>query len=153
MRKLKILIIFLAVAAVLTLVDVVKMNTVALEVVSANPNPAETDPEKPVTLVISLKTKSGKPVEGHNLYAITLGGGSFKSFRVMTDADGNATFTYFPAKIADYQNARDVTVKIRDESNSIFIEMYPSVSYTIQMVKPEQEGESEGLTTDDILGG
>ena len=87
--------------------------------------------------MVSVKNKSGKPVKGHNVYALSIGGGSFKTFYEKTDEDGRVTFEYYPPTMAGYQEEKEVTLKFRDESNSVFIEMYPSTEYVIELKKPE----------------
>lgn len=152
MKKWKVLLILGIICAVVLGVDLVKMNTVTLTVESVTPEPAAADPDEPVTIDVTLRSKSGQPIADHNLYALTLSGGSFLSYRQKTDANGRAIFVYFPYKVASYQTVRDVTIQIRDESNSVFVEMYPTVEYEIKMQRPDESDDEGGLTIDDIIG-
>ncbi len=150
-KKLIALLITIAVIGTCVVVDLIKMNMVTLEIVSVTPEPAVADPSQSVEIVVQLTSFTGAAIPDHNLYAITKNGGSFQSYRVKTDENGRATMIYYPYKATEYQTARDVTIQIRDEDNSIFIEMYPSVSYTIAMKK--NDGNSHGVSLEDILGG
>lgn len=87
-------------------------------------------------------------MKGHNIYALAIGGGSFKTFYEKTDENGNVTFVYYPPQMAGYQREKTVTLKFRDESNSVFIEMYPCTEYAIELTRPEK---SDGMSVDDYL--
>ena len=89
-----------------------------------------------------------KPETDHNIYALAVGGGSFKSFYEKTDDSGRVTFVYYPPKMAGYQTEKSVTLKFRDESNSVFIEIYPSTEYTIELTRQEESG---GMPVGDFL--
>ena len=94
MKQLKVLLVMLAIFAVLYGFDFIKSKTVEIQVVSISAEPAEATPDKPVDIQVRLCSNDGDGIPDHNLYAITQSGGSFKSYRVKTDANGYATFTY-----------------------------------------------------------
>ena len=150
MKKLKVLLIMLAIFAVCYGFDLIKAQTVELKVVSISEEPAEATPDKPVEIKVRLTAKGGAGIPDHNLYAITQSGGSFKSYRVKTDANGDATFIYYPYKLLSYQTPTDAILEIRDESNSVFIEVYPTLELSIEM-KPPADSENGGFSNDSIF--
>jgi len=149
-KKTKILILLLVVFAGLFLLDVIRYMQVEITVASITPEDVPAIQTQPVELVVIAKYKNGKPVVNHTLFALTLGGGSWESFYAKTDNAGRAVFTYYPYDLPSYQEPRDVTVKIRDESNSIFVEIYPTLTYNIHLVRPESLQDGTG-TVDDYL--
>lgn len=152
MKQLKVLLILLAVFAVCYGFDFIKSKTVTIEVVSISAEPAEATPDKPVDIRVRLCSKNGDGIPDHNLYAITQSGGSFKSYRVKTDANGYATFTYYPYKLLSYQTLTDAIILIRDESNSVFIEVYPTLELTLDMIPPsESDSGDSGFSNDSIF--
>ena len=147
--KWKVFAVLLIVVALAAGYDYYRMTTFEVSVLSISPDPAPADGKTPVTITAKV-TRHGQPVEGHNLYALSLGGGNFKAYRVLTDADGQAEFTYFPYQASAYSPAQDVEIYIRDESNSVFIEIYADTSCVVHLEEPEQE-EGPGLTMEDIF--
>lgn len=133
--------------------DFIKSKTVEIQVVSISAEPAEATPDKPVDIQVRLCSKDGEGIADHNLYAITQSGGSFQKYRVKTDADGYATFTYYPYKLLSYQTPTDAIILIRDESNSVFIEVYPTLELSLKMIEPsESDSGDSGFTNDSIFG-
>lgn len=153
MKQLKVLLVMLAIFAVLYGFDFIKSKTVEIQVVSISAEPAEATPDKPVDIQVRLCSNNGEGISDHNLYAITQSGGSFKSYRVKTDADGYATFTYYPYKLLSYQTPTDAIILIRDESNSVFIEVYPTLELSLKMIAPsESDSDDSGFSNDSIFG-
>ena len=148
--KYKALLIILAIVAMATAFDYVLMRMHDVTVVSISPNPSPADGKTPIEIV-ARATRGNHPVSGHDLYAVSMGSGSFKAFRVTTDANGEAVFTYFPYKSTALSPAGDVEVLIRDESISVFIEIYAQTSCTVRLTDPAEE-EDTGFSMDDIFG-
>lgn len=142
-KKLRIFFAIVAAIGVLVLIDYYRYTQVEVIIKSINPQPVQADSSKPVTISLLLKNKNGKAVVGHNLYALSLGGGSWKTYRVKTDKNGCANFIYYPYQANDYQQITNVNILIRDESNSLFVEMYPSKTITIKMVKPQSNNNQD----------
>lgn len=93
------------------------------------------------TVRITVKlSKDEKPVEGHTIY-IFASNGTLPSSRCVTDADGEFMFRYYPYL---YLNDKltpleDVTITLRDESNSFFFMVCATEEYTFKVEKPEAE--------------
>ena len=147
-KKLKWVTIVLACLLVIIGIDWWRMTRVVLKVESQNPKTVYASSDEEVEFVVSAKDQSGNPVVGHNIYALVIGGGSFKTFYEKTDENGCVTFIYYPPQMGGYQTERNITLKFRDESNSIFIEMYPKTEHVIKVIKPEDEG---GMSVGDFL--
>ncbi len=137
-KRLKKAAIVVTIILMLILVDFVKYSTAEILLNNISPEIVPGDSSVAVTITVYAQTKTGKPLVGHDLYALTLGGGSWLNYYSRTDEDGKAQFVYFPYDLPEYQNPRDVEIKIRDESNSIFVEMYPSVSFKVKIVRPDE---------------
>lgn len=132
-------------------VDCLITNSYDLQIVSMDPQSVVADGKSPVTIVAQL-TRNGQPVEGHTLYILPQRG-SFYSTRVLTDAQGYATFIYYPYLANSYIEAKPVSVEIFDEDNSIFIYVPVTHKFEIALLQPEEQiGEDSGLTMDDIFG-
>lgn len=149
-KKTRILLLLLIVFLGLLSLDVIRYTQVEISVVRITPEEVPAIHTQPVELVVMAKYKNGKPVTNHTLFALTLGGGSWKSFYAKTDNEGRAVFIYYPYDLPSYQKPRDVIVKIRDESNSIFVEIYPTLTYSIHLVRPDNLQDGAG-TVDDYL--
>ena len=147
-EKLKWVAIVFAVLVVMLGIDLWRSTQVVLTVESQSAETIYASSEEEVEFLVSVKNKAGKPVVGHNIYALTIGGGSFKTFYEKTDENGYVTFVYYPPQMSGYQTEKNVTLKFRDESNSIFIEMYPKTEYVVTLKKPEDVG---GMSVDDFL--
>lgn len=147
-EKLKWVAIVLAVIAVMLGIDWWRLTQVVLTVESQSAETIYASSEEEVEFVVSVKDKAGKPIAGHNIYALTVGGGSFKTFYEKTDENGHVTFAYYPPQMSGYQKEKTITLKFRDESNSIFIEMYPKTEYVVELTKPEDDG---GMSVGDFL--
>lgn len=149
-KKLYIFFAVITVIGVLVLVDYFRYAQVEVIVKSISPQPAQADSSKTVTISVKLQDTNGKPLVNHNLFALTLGGGSWKSYREKTDKNGLATFIYYPYLANDYQQITDVNIEIRDESNSLFVEMYPTKKIKIKMIRP-QKNSNQDTTVDSFL--
>lgn len=152
-RKCKIPII-LAIICVITgmvVFDYVRSLMFHIEVVSISPSPVAADGESPVTVVLKLTNHKGKPVEGHNLFALPKNGGSMKANRVVTDSEGLAEYTYYPYRLTNLTKLEDVNVDVKDESNSVFIEIGAKTSFTIPLIEPEAQ-EDVHINYDSIWG-
>lgn len=122
-----------------------------IELRSVSPDPGVADGQSPITIVVRLTNSHGQPVEGHSLFAFSLGGGMFKANREITGSDGTVTYTYYPYRASKLMELKDVPVKIIDESNSIFIEVNATGIFTVHLTAPEDNGNGSA-TQDDIFG-
>lgn len=117
--------------------DYVRAKTFNIEIVSISPESPVADGETPVNIEVRL-TKNNKPVEGHYLYMFPKNGGLMQKNRVETDADGQASFTYYPYRSTILQPARTVTIRVYDEDNSIFVVVNAVTDFEIQLKEKEQ---------------
>lgn len=143
------IILVLTVIAALTGYDFYRSKQIVITVENRNSNIVDSSIEA-VELVLCVKSRTGKVIEGHNIYALSIGGGSFKAFYQKTDQNGNVTFLYYPPKLAGYQDKKDVTLRFRDESNSVFIEIYPSTEYEIT-IKDFKNNNETSVSVSDFL--
>lgn len=151
MKKIIIILSIALLLAALYGVDCLITNSYDLQIISMDPQPVVADGKSPVTIVAQL-TRNGQPVEGHTLYILPQRG-SFYSARVLTDAQGYATFTYYPYLANSYIEAKPVSVEIIDEDNSIFIYVPVTHKFEIALSQPEEQNvDDSGLTMDDIFG-
>lgn len=151
MKKIIIILSIALLLAALYGVDCLITNSYDLQIISMDPQPVVADGKSPVTIVAQL-TRNGQPVEGHTLYILPQRG-SFYSARVLTDAQGYATFTYYPYLANSYIEAKPVSVEIIDEDNSIFIYVPVTHKFEIALSQPEEQiVDDSGLTMDDIFG-
>ena len=88
------------------------------------------------TLSIKMRIiKHGVPQQGHLLAAMVVDGkGSFLAYRIESDENGEAEFSYSTLKETKYNPVRDIYVKIYDESNSVLIEVNVYADITIHMI-------------------
>ena len=135
-KKLFIGIVAIVVIAVLFGVDYCVAKTYKMEVYSMSEEIVYADNKKPVTIAISL-TQFGKPVEGHSLYAVAVGGGRLKANRVLTNEDGIAEFVYVPYSSNKFMPAVPITINVIDESNSWVFEVNVEFSTVINLVDKE----------------
>lgn len=135
----------------LALFDYIRAGMFHITVLSAVPDPSAADGHTPVTVSVQLTDWRGKGVEGHSLYAFPLNGGAFSTNRLITDENGKAEYEYIPYRASESFPLQDVTILIRDESNSVFIEINTKTEYSIRLVRPGQE-EQQKIDMDAIYG-
>ncbi len=120
--------------------DTIRAKTFHIEIVSITPEKPIADVREPVEIKLRV-THDGKGVEGHLLFAVSKGGGTFKGNRSETDADGIVVFTYVPYTETMLQPAKPVTISVIDESNSIFLEVNARFEFQIDLQsKPKATG-------------
>ena len=130
-------------------VDYIRYRQVDVTIERLDTAGAERQEGEPVLITVRAAYHSGEPVVGHNLFALSLSGGSFKGCRLMTGEDGTAQFAFYPGSAYFTGGEREISLQFRDESNSWFIEMYPSVKldFTLQ----DAAADEGGGTIDDFL--
>jgi len=103
---------------------------------------AEMQQETVMGETVSIRVRverNGKPQAGHLLAALTVEGqGSFFAYRKETDENGEAEFIYQTLPENKYNPAKDIVVRIFDESNSVFIEVNAQIDITIHMVSAKE---------------
>jgi hypothetical protein len=149
-RKFLGFLIFCAVAGALFLFDFGRSKLFSIELVEVNPSPIPADGTSTVVLKVRL-TRNGRPVEGHDLYALSLDGGNFAAYRINTDDSGEAVFTYHPYRVSSTFPVKDIRFNIRDESNSVFFEINAENTFTVPAVEVKTYTESK-IKMSDIFG-
>jgi hypothetical protein len=142
--------VFCAVTGVLFLFDLGRSKLFSIELLEVNPSPIPADGTSTVTLRARL-TRGGRPVEGHDLYALSLDGGNFAAYRINTDNAGEAVFTYHPYRVSATFPLKDIRFNIRDESNSFFFEINAENTFTVPAIEVETYTESK-IKMSDIFG-
>lgn len=112
--------------------DAVRAKTFEIEVISISPEMPVADGETPVEIKVRL-TRSGKPVEGHYMFMIPLNGGTMQKNREKTDEDGYASYVYYPYRSSVLMPAQTVTLRVYDESNSIFVIVNAALDFDIEL--------------------
>jgi len=133
------------------LFDYIWAHQFVISLISVSPDPAEADGQTPITISVQLTDKKGNPIRDHSLFAFSLGGGMFKANRELTDSEGKTEFTYFPYRASTMMELKDVEIKVIDESNSIFIEINTTNTFTVKLIKPKNQSD-ESTGQDDIFG-
>jgi hypothetical protein len=132
--------IFIGIMGVLLLFEYVHSRLFTIDLVNVTPSPVPADGVTPVSIKARV-TKGGEPVPGHDLYIISLSGGNFSPYRVTSDKNGEAEYTYYPYKVSSINPLKDITVQITDESNSVFLEVNAKGEFIIPAVDPGVEEE------------
>ncbi len=119
--------------------DTLRAKRFTITLLSLDPQPAVADGQTPVTILLQLKDHEDRPVEGHTLYIVSKNGGKFRAYRQKTDENGTASFTYFSYKyIEGVYELKDVEMEVRDESNSVIIEIPTTCTFIVPMTAPEK---------------
>lgn len=142
--------IFCMIIGGLSLFDYLRSRSVLTELVSITPETVEADPNQAVSITVKT-TKHGKPLAGHDISALVVGSGNLKQDQLRTGADGIVTFIYYPYRYLEgmYEDM-DVTIIIRDISDSVFIAIQNPLTVTLHVTKPETIKEQK--TMEDIFG-
>ena len=149
-KKIIWIILVLSVIGIFVGYDYYRSKQVVITVEKMTPEIVQPSSSETVELTLMVRNKAGKAIEGHNIYALSIGGGSLKSFYEKTDRNGMVKFIYYPPDMAGYQEEQNVTIKFRDESNSVFVEIYPTAEHQIKLTRPDTDN-SNGMTVDDYL--
>jgi hypothetical protein len=139
--------IFCAVFALMFAVDLAISKLYTVDLVSVAPLPITADGVTPVILDVSL-TRGGKPIGGHDIYALSLDGGLFAAYRQRTSADGKVQFTYYPYRVSSITPLHDVRFQFINESNSIFLEVGASGEFLVPVVESQADPESYATNSD-----
>jgi hypothetical protein len=148
-RKLLYAIIFFGIFGSMFLFDLARSRLFSIELVKVDPFPIPADGFTPVELTARL-SRRGSPVSDHDLYIVSLDGGNFVAYRISTNQNGEATFVYYPYRVTNNTALRDVRFVIRDESNSVFLEVNTESVFTVSTV--EVEGDKKEIKLSDVLG-
>jgi hypothetical protein len=142
--------VFCVVIGALFLFDLGRSKLFTITPIEVNPSPIPADGTSPVSIKVKL-TRGAKPVEGHDLYILSLDGGSFAAYRIRTDTMGEVVYTYYPYRVNSAYPLRDIRFNVRDESNSVFLEINAENTFTVPAVEAGAYREST-LKMSDIFG-
>ena len=84
----------------------------------------------------TTKYYQGSKVEDNYTVVDAKNGGNFTQQRNTTDENGQIVLNFRPLRATRHQPATDVTVKIYDESNSIFFLIPKTIYYVIEVAEP-----------------
>ena len=82
--------------------------------------------------IIVQVTHFGKPVANHEVFVLP-SAGSMLAYTALTDEEGKVGFYYIPYTASAFNPAQDVTLKIRDQSNSVFWEVNASTEIVLKL--------------------
>ena len=151
-KKLMAFAILFLVVAVCWLIDYLVSFGYTFEIVNMEPYPGVADGATSMFIDVRLTRTSGEPVEGHDIYILSLDGGTWKAYRQRTDADGMVQFEFVPFLATSIRPAKDVRLRVRDESSSIFIAVPATYEWVIEVNEPESDHESNAITSDSFFG-
>ena len=134
------------------LIDYLISLTYDFEIVSMEPYPGISDGATEMTITVRLTRKDGTPVEGHDVNILSLDGGTYKAYRQRTDEDGIVQFVFIPFLSTTIRPAQDVRMRVRDESNSIFIAVPAMHEFIVEVDEPEDGHESGAQTSESVFG-
>ena len=142
--------IFCLIVGILLLFDFGRSKLFTISLIDVQPNPIVADGNTTVTVKARL-TRGDKPVEGHDLYILSLDGGIFTTFRSRTNTAGEAFFEYFPYRASVSNPLRDIRFEIRNESNSVFLEVNAKNTFTVHAIESQTEVQGN-FTMSDLFG-
>lgn len=112
--------------------DYVRAQSFDIEVLSISPEEPVADGETPVSITVRL-TRFGKPVKGHYMFMIPMNSGTMQKNRGQTDENGCVDYVYYPYRASVLMPAQTVTLRVYDESNSIFVVVNASLDFDINL--------------------
>lgn len=126
------LIIIVVLFAAMYCFDYFRAKNYEIEVVSISPEEPVADGETPVYITIKL-TRGGTPVEGHYMYILPINGGTMQKNRAQTDQNGCVEYIYYPYRASVLMPAQTVTLRVYDESNSVFVIVNANLDFEIDL--------------------
>ena len=120
------------------LFDYLWSKTYVVEVVSISDETPYADSSERVEIKVRV-THFGEPMENHEIFALP-SAGLMAAYTTVTDENGIATFTYTPYTETRFTPAKDVEIRIRDQSNSIIWEVNAYMDITLKLQPKPKEG-------------
>lgn len=120
------------------LFDFIWSKTYTVEVVSLSDEAPIADNSVRVEIKVCV-THFGKPAQQHEIFALP-SAGSMLAYTTITDENGMATFIYVPYTETTFTPAKDVEIRIRDQSNSIILEINAYSDLTLKLQSKPKEG-------------
>jgi hypothetical protein len=142
--------VFCSIVLLMFLFDFARAKLFTIDIVSVVPSPIPADGATPVSVRVKL-TRRNAPLEGHDLYIVSLDGGKFAANRIRTNSKGEVEYTYFPYRVSSTYPLHDIRFQIRDESNSIFLEVNAEEIFTVKAIEVKEFTQSK-FNMDDIFG-
>ncbi len=112
--------------------------TYHIEVVSISDETPYAHNSERVEITVRV-THFGKPMEGHEIFALPSAGQMF-AYTTLTNENGEATFTYIPYTETYFYPAKDVELRIRDQSNSVVWEINAYKDIVLKLQSRPKEG-------------
>lgn len=129
--KYVVLLCLLAVCGLTYLGDYIRSKTYKVEIVYISDEEPPADSSEKVVFRVRV-TRFGRPQAGHDIFASPTGGRMF-NYMGKTDENGIAEFVYLPYTETVFTPARDVDVRVRDESNSLIWEVNADNRFTLHL--------------------
>lgn len=133
------------------MVDYVISMGYTIHILDIDPEVGIADGQTTTTIQVQLTRTDGTPVEGHDLNILSINGGTWVAYKQRTDADGMATFVWYPYLATSIRPAGTVTMRVRDQSTSIFIAVPPAQLFSFEVVAPDDD--DGGMTAESFFGG
>lgn len=134
--------------AIFVLIDWIISLGYKIQVLDIDPNPGICDGQTVSKITIQLTKTDGTPVEGHNLRILSLKAGTFPTYRILTDENGIAVFDFIPYLSTAIRGAEPIPMRVRDESNSIFVAIPVVHEFVFDTCEPEGGIGDSGMTSD-----
>lgn len=119
------------------LFDFVWSKTYNVEIISVSDETPIADNSVRVEIKVCV-THFGEPVKKHEIFALP-SAGLMLAYTTVTDENGIATFVYVPYTETRFTPAGDVEIRIRDQSNSIILEINAYSDLTLKLQSKPKE--------------
>jgi hypothetical protein len=137
-------IIFGLVVLVLTVswaIDTNKAKAVTMTV-TVDPASIPGDGRSSTVFTVYVRNADGSPRQGDTIEVLNQASGLFDRSRALSDDEGKAVFTFTSSKSNKYRPAGPVTVIVTNTSLGQLIEVRKTMTETINVTEPTQEGGS-----------
>ncbi len=111
--------------------DVVWAKTYDVQAVYVSDKTPVASNSERVEIVVRV-THFGKPMAKHEIFVLP-SAGSMLAYTALTDETGQAVFYYIPYTASAFTPASDVTLRIRDQSNSVFWEINANTEIVLRL--------------------
>lgn len=110
--------------------------------VDINPTSIPGDGRSSTTFTVYVHNADGSPRTGDTIEVLNQTPGLFDRSRALTDETGKAVFTFTSSKSNKYRPAAPVPVIVTNTSLGNLIEVRKTITETINVTEPTQEGGS-----------
>jgi hypothetical protein len=122
-------------------IDTNKAKAVEMSV-DVNPTSIPGDGRSSTTFTVYVRNTDGSPRIGDTIEVLNQAAGLFDRTRALSDEEGKAVFTFTSSKSNKYRPASPVPVIVTNTSLGTLIEVRKTITATINVTEPTQEGGS-----------